>query len=209
MLAFIIGIIVATIPTALEGIFLPKDTTIETLKRRFTRLLLKLNIALHYNYAWAIESCRQQDVYDCQEENSWGLNIKPQIVGRRLRIIYEFEKVRIAEKRKDSSFLRYDEGHTPWTKFYLLVRHLGRSRLRESIRHPPATHCPNWDGSERRKRREVGTKADRTNEEGAGNPRCRVYDDFELVNKIDSGQRIDSLKKEPVQFLPYEPGEGD
>jgi hypothetical protein len=207
LLAFIAGVIVAAIPTALEGILLPKDTKIETLNRRLTKLLLKLNIALRHNYAWAIESCRQQDVYDCQEENSWGLGINPQTTGRRLRIIYEFEKVRIAERRKDSSFLRYDEGYTPWSKLYLLVRHLGRKRLREVILHPPTLHCRGWDGQERRKKRELGSKEDRLNLKERANPRCRLYDDTDLLKRIDSGERIDSLKKEPAQFLPYEPGE--
>ena len=209
LLAFITGVIVAAIPTALEGILLPKDAKIETLNRRLTKLLLKLNIALRYNYAWSIESCRQQDVYDCQEENSWGLGIDPQTTGRRLRIIYEFEKVRIAERRKDSSFLRYDEGYTPWSKFYLLARHLGRKRLREAILHPPTLHCPDWNGKERRKKREPGTKEDRLNLKERANPHCRLYDDLDLLKRIDSGERISSLRREPAQFLPYEPGESD
>ncbi|MDQ3817433.1 MAG: hypothetical protein M3362_07050, partial [Acidobacteriota bacterium] len=55
LLAGIIGIAVAAVPSALEHVLLPRSgTTVETLESNLTKLLLKLNIALRYNFAWAI-----------------------------------------------------------------------------------------------------------------------------------------------------------
>jgi hypothetical protein len=80
LFAGVIGLIVAAIPNALEALILPKTgVTVERISRRLTRLLLKLNIMLRYNFARAIESCRQQDVFDCQQPDGWGLNIDPKM----------------------------------------------------------------------------------------------------------------------------------
>lgn len=188
LLGVIIGIIVAVIPSALESIFLPnKGATVKTLKRPLTRVLLGLNIVLRYNYAWAIESCRQQDLFDCQQPDGWGLDIPPVEIGRRIRKLYEFCKFRIAEERQDPSFLRYDVGRTPWEKFFLLTRHLGRKRLRQYIKNPPAFHFPNWNGSERR--RTVGTRADRDPSRNPDLSPSRRYDDPELTKSIAGGRK--------------------
>jgi hypothetical protein len=188
LLGVIIGIIVAAIPSALESILLPKKgATVKTLQRPLTRVLLRLNVVPRYNYAWAIEYSREQDLFDCQQPGGWGLDVPPAEIGRRIRKLYEFCKVRIAEERQDPSFLRYDVGRTPWEQFYLLTRHLGRKRLRQYIIDPPASLLPNWDGRERR--RAVGTRADR-DPSGDPNPsRSRRYDDPELIESIASGRK--------------------
>lgn len=187
LIAGIIGIVVAAIPTAIESIFLPKSgTTVETLESNLTKLLLKLNIALRYEFASTIESCREQDVYDCQQPEGWGLGLSPKEIGRNIRKLYEFYKYKIAEGRNDSTLLHYDVDRTPWDHFYLLVRHLGREKLREYIKRPIDTHCPNWDGSE--KRRVNGTKEDRNVSSEPDRSRCRRYDDPKLIRPIPSGQ---------------------
>jgi hypothetical protein len=184
----IIGIIVAAIPTALEHVLLPKTgSTVETLGRPLTRLLLKLNIVLRYNFAWAIESCREEDAFDCQKPDGWGLNIPPKQVGRRIRMLYELSKIKIAESYKNPAFLQYDVGRNPWDQFYLLVRHVGRKRLREYIKNPLNSPCPNWDGRERRRR--GGTKEDRDNSIADNEPyRSRIYDDQDRIKRITDGE---------------------
>lgn len=189
--AGVIGIIVAAIPTASESILLPKEhATVETLRGRLTRLLLKLNILPRYNFARAIEYCREQDVYDCQQPDSWGLGLHPSDVGRRIRKLYEFSKYRIAEERGDPSLLFYDVGRSPWDQFYLLSRYMGRKRLREYISNPVFTHYPTWDGRERRRR--VGTRADRVTDPNPS--RFRMYDDSELISNILRGRHSTRTK---------------
>lgn len=186
LFAGVIGLIVAAIPTALEALILPKTgTTVERLSRRLTKLLLKLNIMLRHNFAHAIESCRQQDVFDCQQPSGWGLNIDPRIVGRRIRMLYEFTKVVIAKRRKDPTLLYYDLGRNPWEQFYLVVRQVGRKRVREYIKKPSNTHCPNWDGSERRRTR--GSKANRDSSADLNPNSSRLYDDPERIDRIKDG----------------------
>lgn len=186
-LAFVTGVGVAAVLLVVESILLPRAATARALRRPLTRRLLRLNATPRYNYARAIESCRQQDVFDCQKNNSWGLNIRPQTTGRRLRIVYEHEKVRIAARRRDSSFLHFDQGYTPWIKFYVLVKHLGRRRLRELIGRPVDPPGVGWDGSERR-RREEGSRADRLDPGGAADAHSRVYDDPDFVRRVERGE---------------------
>jgi hypothetical protein len=192
LLAAIIGIVVAAFPIVLEGIFLPKSSsTVETLERPLTRLLLKLDIVLRYNFAWAIEYSKEQDLFDCQQPHGGDLNVEPVDVGRRIRKLYEFCKYKIAEERNDYTLLRYDVGRTPWDQFYLLTRHLGRDRLRKYIKHPIPSHFPNWNGSERR--RIVGNRADRNKSEDQDHLRYRRYDDQELT-----GTPSDQMRSNPL-----------
>jgi hypothetical protein len=198
LLAGIVGISVAVIPTALEGNLLPKkDTKIETLEKGLTKLLLRLKIKLRHNYAWGIESCRQDDVLGCQEPDGWGLGLDPTTVGRHIRIMYEFCKYKIAEGRRDPKLLFYDVGRTPWDQFYLLSRYLPRRKLRKYIKNPIKTHCPNWDGRENR--REVGSKADRKQPD-PNLSRSRRYDNKELLESISRGD---------ISDIPELPGEKD
>jgi hypothetical protein len=188
LMGIIVGSIVAVIPSALESILLPKKgATVKTLERPLTRVLLRLKVVPRYNYAWAIESCREQDLFDCQQPDGWGLGVPSAEIGRRIRKLYEFYKVRIAEERQDPSFLRYDVGRTPWEKFYLLTRHLGRERLRQYIKNPSASLFTNWDGRERR--RQVGTRANRHPSHDPDLSRSRMYDDPELIKSIAGGRK--------------------
>src|SRR2546423_2983407 len=109
LLAGFIGVVIAAIPSALEGILLPKTgATVKTVERRITKLLLKLRVMLRYNFALAVESSREQDVYDCQQLEGWGIGLSPEQIRRHLRMLYEFYKYKIAENRGDSTLLRYD-----------------------------------------------------------------------------------------------------
>jgi hypothetical protein len=186
--AAFIGLAIAAIPTAFEIIWLPfkTESPIEMLQKRLTKLLLKLGAMLRYNFAEAIAVCREQDAYDCQQLDSWGLGLRPEIVRRRIRILYEFHKSKIAEKHRDATFLHYDVNYNPWDQFYPLVKHIGRKRLRACIKNPTKTHCPNWDGSERR--RVKGSKTNRDPLLDSDPSRSRIYDDQNLVKRITNGQ---------------------
>jgi hypothetical protein len=160
LLALVVGLLAASTPTALERIALPKKgTTVAMLKKPLARILLKYNLALRYQFAWAIESCRQQDLYDCQQPDGWRLGLSPTEISRRIRVFYEIAKDDIAKGRNDPSLLKYDVNRNSWEKFYLLVRHVGRKKLRHYISLPPQPPCPGWNGSERR--RHDGTANDR------------------------------------------------
>lgn len=202
--AGVISIIVAAIPTTLESILLPTEgVTVQALQKRLTRLLLKLNILLRYNFAWAIEYCREEDAYDCQQPDGWGLNINPSLVGRRLRMLYEYNKYKIAEERRDPALLVYDVGRVPWDQFYLLVRHLGRKKLRHYLRNP-VRHFNDWDGRERR--RVAGTRADRDTSMEPPSQRSRRYDDPNLIEQIKNGRLGGSV---PIPRFPDESGHGE
>ncbi len=183
-----IGIIIAAIPTALESILLPKTgATVKTVERRITRLLVKLRVMLRYNFARAVETSREQDVYDCQQPEGWGLGLTPEQIRRNLRMLYEFYKYKIAEDRGDTTFLHYDVNRTPWDQFYLLVRHVGRKKLRDYIKRPISTHCPNWDGRERR--RVNGERAARNLSDDPDPSRGRRYDDKDLIRSIKKARK--------------------
>lgn len=187
ILAAVIGFVVAFAPSALEQRLLPKEgTTVAKLRRPLTRMVLKLNLALRHKFAWAIESRRQQDLYDCQHANGWGLRLSWKDIGRRLRMLYEVCKFDIAKDRGDCSLLRHDVDHYPWEKFYLLVRHVGRRRLRQYLRNP-VSPCDNWDGRERRKR--IGTRSDRDSSTDNKPGLCRLYDDEARLALITAPRR--------------------
>jgi hypothetical protein len=137
--AFITGVIVVAIPAILESILLPTGgTTVNPLRIRLTTLLARLRLVLRPYFAWAIAYCIVQDFFACGEPNAWGLNLSPTVVGYRLRMLYELYKHQIAEERNDPSLLQYDVGETPWYMFHLLVRHVGRNRLRKYLKNPAA-----------------------------------------------------------------------
>ena len=189
----ITGVLTAFAPTALEVSLLPAEgATVEKVQKRLTKLLVRMKVMLRYNYAHAIESCRQQDLYDIQHTNSWIPGVTSQQIRRRLRILYENCKVDIAEHRKTPGLLQFDVDYAPWGKFYLLVRHLGRRKLRQYLQQDLESPCPDWDGSERRRIR--GTKGQR--QTTTGSTKSRIYDDIDYMRRIDRG-RI-SMKPPPA-----------
>jgi hypothetical protein len=176
----IIGILTAFAPIALENTLLPSEgATVANLQARLTQLLLKLNLVLRYNYANAIESCREQDLYDLQHTDKWLRGLTPKTIKRRLRILYEGCKEDISEHRQDPTLLQYDVDYAPEGKFYLLVRHLGRRKLRHYLRTDLISPGPGWDGSERR--RVKGSKEQRLVKNGSD--RQRIYDDVPLMRR--------------------------
>jgi hypothetical protein len=180
ILAVLIGVLAASTPIVLEQVALPKSgTTVAALKKPLAKLLLKLNVTLRYNFAWSIESCREQDLFDCQLPNAWGLGLSPTVLSRRIRILYEIGKADIAKSRGDTSLLKYDVNRNSWEKFYLLVRHLGRKQLRNYLTNPPEAPCIGWDGSERRRR--IGTLDNRTHNDESRDSLCRSYDSLTLT----------------------------
>jgi hypothetical protein len=183
LLGIVVGILTAVAPSALEVRFLPKEgATVEQIQKPLTRLLLKLRIALRYHFARAIETCRQQDLYDSQLEDDWIQGMTSKQLNRKLRILYEACKYDIALNRGDESFLKYDVDYFPQGKFYLLVKHLGRKKLRESLMRPIQIPGANWNGQERRKIN--GTKVNRDANTDLAPERCRVYDSPDCLASI-------------------------
>jgi hypothetical protein len=136
--AFIIGGAVAAITTVLGTVPIPKGgITVATPRIRLAILLTRLDLVLRPYFSWAIECCIAEDFLACQEPNAWGLNLSPKVLGDRLRMLYEFYKDQIAEEQNDQSLIQDDVDSTPWGVFYLLVRHVGRRRLRKYLKNPP------------------------------------------------------------------------
>ncbi|HMG74514.1 MAG TPA: hypothetical protein VK582_13525 [Pyrinomonadaceae bacterium] len=183
LLGIIVGILTAFAPSALEVRFLPKEgATVNQIQKPLTRLLLKLRIVLRYNFARAIEICRQQDLYDSQLEDGWIPGMTSKQLSRKLRILYEACKYDIALDRGDKSFLKYDVDYFPQGKFYLLVKHLGRKKLRESLMRPIQLPGANWDGRERRKIN--GTQVSRDVNSNLAPERARAYDSEDCLASI-------------------------
>jgi hypothetical protein len=182
LFALMVGMLCASFPYALEQAVLPRKSLLINLQRFLIRLMLRLNLAVKYEFSRAIAIYRERDVFDCQS-NGWNTGHTPEEVGRRLRILYELKKEEISMERGDPSFLYFDEGRNPWEKFYLLVRHLGRDELRRRIIEQPCPPSDDWDGRERRHRAKRGTKADRLNP-GPDPERHRCYDNPDLKNRI-------------------------
>lgn len=188
--AVMVGMLSAFLPYALEGAFLGRNAPFIKLRRALIRLMRKLNLAVRYEFARAIAIYRERDVYDCQK-NGWNTGLSPVVVGRRLRILYELSKEAIAMERKDPSFMYYDEGRNPWEKFYLLVRHLGRDELRRRIIDTPPSPGHDWDGRERRKRPQRGSRDDRADSDTDSRQRCYDYP-----------ERMKRIKERKSWFLP-------
>lgn len=186
--AVVFGMVIPVFPHFLEAKnTLPTKNPFERLRRPLTKILLKYNLAIRYRFATAVSSLRERDVYDCQDKSGWGLGLSRQVIGRRIRIIYELKKIAIATERRDANFLRYDNNRNPWEKFYILVRHMGRRELRRCIREPPLPPRLGWEGNENR--REDGTKADRKQPDS--NPdKSRCYDYHELVKRVEKGENL-------------------
>jgi hypothetical protein len=190
LLAIVIGLFIASIMTVLEKFILPKDdASLKSFGRPYTKRLLKFNFTLRSKFTWAIESCLQQDVYDCQQPNGWGLGVAPIEISRRIRILYEVCKIDIAEAHRDPSLLKYDVNHSSWEKLYLLVKHLGRKRLRAYLIAPPNSPASNWQGQERR--RVIGTMNDREHTADSDLLRARIYD-IEELRKIADHRKKES-----------------
>ncbi|HZG53465.1 MAG TPA: hypothetical protein VEZ40_15140 [Pyrinomonadaceae bacterium] len=187
LLALFAGIVVAAIPNLLEIFLLPAENAgSKQVVSGAARILRKLNLAIRHNFAHAKQEQRQADNIACQSKGGWGLNLTKEQIGRRLRIIYEVVKLEIAVKRRDPGFLCYDTGRTPWEKFYILVKHMGRKRLRHCLLQPPDSPGDDWDGRARRKTR--GTKADRHRSTDRNPQASRIYDDEKLMERIRAGK---------------------
>lgn len=186
--AFMIGFAIApATTTVLEKRLLTGEGIMKSLVRPRTRQFLR--ITLRHAFARAIQYCVEADVADCQRPDAWGLGITPEQLNRRIRVLYETYKTDIARARRDPAFLRYDVGRTGLEMLYLLIRHLGRDRLRESLKNPAGAYYQAWDGRERR--RVAGTKEDRDAALDLHPERSRVYDHERLVDGPEHTTRQD------------------
>ena len=187
----VVGLIVVIFPSSLEH-FLDKRATTKFVSSTLIQLLLRFNLLIGQTIKGAVQKLKEQDNYDCQNsKGSWNFGLPVSQVNRRLRILYEIVKLDIACKKRQSELLRHDVNIPSGQKFYLLVAHMGRKKLRIALQEPPPPPPPgfDWDGQERRRR--VGSKADRKTPDP--NPsHSRVYDNIELREKISRGEAIDS-----------------
>jgi len=195
--AVVIGVIAVMLPSAFER-FLNQKATTRIINGTLVQLLLRFHILMGQTLKKTIQQLKQQDNYDCQKSSGWwNFGLPKGQIDRRLRILYETCKLDIACKRRESELLMHDVDIFPGQKFYLLVAHLGRKRLRRELAEQPCSPPPSrdWDGRERRTKKS-GTKADRRLPDS--NPSySRVYDDEQLRDKISKGIVIDSTTEDP------------
>ena len=107
------------------------------------------------------EEVFREDVSNClAARGSWDLGLSPRTVAWRLNMIAGDQSENRARYLRDTRALRMDLGVSTLEKCHLLLRHLGRARLRELLLNPPALGPTySWDGVERR--RKGGTAANR------------------------------------------------
>lgn len=186
--ALLVGVLAVLLPTTFEYLVLFRNASEKKVGNPLVKILQKLNLDIVYKFAWAIRTRMEQDSFDCQTDG-WGLGLTRDEIGRKIRVLYALHMREIATERGDFTLIVYDVGVTPWEKFYLLAEHLGRKRLREQLASslPAPEPLEDWDGRERR--RNLGTKADRSiqnpNDRTAAFSRCS--DDLNLQMRISKG----------------------
>src|SRR5882724_3079984 len=186
--ALLVGVLAVLLPNTFEYLLLFRNASEAKVKNPLVKILQRLNLDVIHKFAWAIRSRMEQDAFDCQTYG-WNLGLTREEIGRRIRLLYTLHMRDIATERSDPSLIAYDVGVTPWEKLYLLGAHLGRKRLREQLAGylPSPEPLEDWDGRERR--RQVGTRADRSNQDPSHPtaPFSRCSDDLSLLTRISGG----------------------
>jgi hypothetical protein len=172
---------------ARPGADLPSD-----LEKPLSRAVLAIWVLRHFKataqYLKSLENFRyqfQQDEWDFAF--SADRKEAERVAARRLRILFELQKTEIANKRRQPELLSLDVNFFPGNRFFLLVAHLGRKRLRMLLRTGQQTTPPlrDWDGRERRMRK--GRKQDRSQPDLNG-AYARVGDDRATLELIREGR---------------------
>lgn len=192
------GFLAVSVPEGTVGLALKayltrtKADLSEDLSRSFNRLLLRTWVAARFKAA--VQDLKSRDNFQAQWQLGWWdlrlCNDKQeseQLVGRRLRRLYEAFKLEIANQERSPYLLDIAGGYYPGNKLFLLVAYLGRARLRELLADPPPSPSPgnDWNGSERRLRR--GTKADRRQPDH-NHMYSRISDDEALRHLVAQGR---------------------
>jgi len=185
--ATVMGLVAVSLPTSIEA-FIDKKASVSLIQKPLIKLLRKYNMFTGQLLRRESQRLKQRDNYDCQNcRIPWQFGLTTQQVNRRLRVLYEFHKLQIANARKEPELLRHDIEIPSGQKFYLLVAHIGRRALRRVLQENGPTTLPdsNWSGEERRRR--IGSKPDRKPSDP--NPlRFRIHDNEELRKKILNGK---------------------
>jgi hypothetical protein len=191
-----IGLITVLLPSSFDYL-LGRMATTKSFRKALVQVLLKVNLLTGQTVKRTIQKLKEQDDFDCQNSKRWwDFGASPEQMQRRLRILYEMFKLEIANDRREPELLRYDVDISPGQKFYLLVAHLGRKRLRRTLEE--VSHLGSWRGEERRRR--SGVKADRRSPDP--NPHeHRIYDNEELRERIQKGEAVKSSVWEAKEEL--------
>lgn len=139
----------------------------------------------------SITRLREHANYDWQNRRGqWQFDTSAEQVGRRIRILYERNKLEIANSLRKPELLAFDAGVVPAQKFYLLIDFLGPKRLHDALREfssdlaiPPTF---GWDGSERRRTR------------ASDHPARRPIDDLHLCRLVSLGHAFPAYNTSPT-----------
>lgn len=186
--SFLLALLIASIPESLESLA-TEALPIKTARAVFL-ILGRPNISSLQIVLRCIQQLRERDNYDCQKQRGkWNFNVAPDVVGRRIRILYEERKFELANWKRRPELLEFDKGVSPWQKFYLLVDYLGPHDLRERLRalsmegsDPNGKRGDDWDGRERRRSDSVDTGA-----------RRRLGDNDDIRRLVAQGKASPSL----------------
>ena len=123
-----------------------------------------------------VKKMMEEDTFDWQEEyGAREFGLEPTEVRRRIRIAYEVYKLEIANRVRNHRLVSFDAGVYPAAKYYELLRHLGRPKVRKLIKNPPLSPRKDWDGNENRT----------TSRDSQGR---RLGDSTELRNLVEQGR---------------------
>lgn len=189
-LPFLWGVLAVLLPRGFEEIVLyrnpsekkttnPLSRTVKRIIDTLARMLRRLNLAATNEFAGAIRTRMEQDVFDWQTQSERHFDLSPEQFRRRIRQVYYCHVIEMATLRRDPTLLRRDAGFSPYGHLYLLAGHLGRKRLIQELK----TVNLKWPGDEKRKR--TGKIDDRAEPSGE----IRFYDNEDLIKRIQRGQK--------------------
>jgi hypothetical protein len=170
----------------------PAADLAKDLDRPLSRIVLAIWVLRHFKATAQWLKSLENFSYQFQQ-NGWDFAFSAdkkeaeRIAARRLRILFELQKAEIADKRRQPEFLNLDVNFFPGNRFFLLVAHLGRRRLRALLRAGLQTTPPrqDWDGRERRMLK--GRKQDRRQPD-LNAAYARVGDDPVTLELIKEGR---------------------
>jgi len=186
---FLLAVLLTAAPEVIEA--LAPSIPNEKIVRWLFVAIERTNFSVIQVLNASITRLREHANYDWQNgRGEWQFGISADEVGRRLRILYERNKLEIANSLRKPALLAFDAGIVPPQKFYLLIDFLGPKRLNEALREfssdlaiPPTF---GWDGKERR-RAQV-----------ADHPARRPIDDKHLCQLVSHGQAFPAFNASPT-----------
>lgn len=160
-------------------------------------LFRAFNLSFVRNFRYAVRTLRKDDCLDYRSGDRFWKDFKQ--LGEperrhRLRIVFEENKIDIANEWKDPRRLRRDVGYGAYQNFYLVLDYLGRRKLRAFLLDPPEPRREGWSGREDRKVN--GSPADRKTDDARTYSRVRSYDRPEVEEAVSQGSASDDFSED-------------